>query len=553
MTITLASTGINDEYSGIRDAIIRSQSIDTVLFGTGTYYNPDTFGRNISNKSITYQGQGSGTYSLQMGAFTWDDTRETSITGPYRFLTMQSDREDPMPASIIFRKLRFYFGDSANNAGSGYMIQSGDSNYSTGILQVTKPVPEIIFENTSFTGFHTGAVSSGPEGGNPSGVYSDIRASTLVKVDNVYVALQGQGGDKLDSFSINPLTNGSAFLFANSQQVEVLNSFFDESGYRNSLDLWGQAAFPTNVNIQGNVFFRSVNKDIRQRSESFVQVSGMVANNTFSDGAYADVDRLSNLSLSFTSNTFNILPSGFAFKLRASEQTSGDLANLKIENNIFNTNRGGVAIVTGFTSPVSLKFGPNSVDGVAYANLIVGGTVGDTLTGGSSSEWLSGGSGNDTIRGNGGVDALLGAEGNDSLVGGGGDDTLAGGLGSDSLTGGDGRDDYLFSTVFASSANIDRIIGFSSGRDSILLDHAIFDQIDIGTLGVDRLEFTFNGAATRSETRIVVDNSSSGGGLGGIFYDPDGSGSLAPAQFAVLNRYTKDSTAFVNVADFVIF
>jgi hypothetical protein len=108
MTITLASTGINDEYAGIRDAIIKSQSIDTVLFGTGTYYNPGTFGRNISSKSITYQGQGSGTYSPQMGAFTWDDMRESSIIGPYRFLAMQSDREDPMPASIIFRKLRFY-------------------------------------------------------------------------------------------------------------------------------------------------------------------------------------------------------------------------------------------------------------------------------------------------------------------------------------------------------------------------------------------------------------------------------------------------------------
>jgi Ca2+-binding RTX toxin-like protein len=550
MAITLQSTA-DTEYLTIREAIQASHGYDTVLFGHGTYYNPDTFGRDISGKSITYLGEGGGAYDPLTG-FIWSELEDSSITGPYRFLTMQSDREMPMPASMTFSMLRFYFGGN-DNPGGGYLIQGGDASYPDGILQVSSPIPEIIFKDTSFTGYHTGAVSDSPQGGNPSGVYSDIRGSTHVKLERVYVALQGQGGEKLDSFANSPLTNGSAFLFANSQRIDVLDSYFDEGYYRNSLALWGQPALPTVVNIQGNTFFRSANKGVRLRGESFVQVSGTIVNNTFSDGAYAEVNRLSGHDLRFEINTFNILPGGFGIKLRASEQIPADLVNLKIENNIFSSDGDGVAISTDFTSSTSLKFGPNSIDGVAYDSLIVGGTVNDSLKGGTKNEWLSGGSGNDTLRGNDGVDGLLGGEGADSLFGGGGDDILDGGLGSDTMTGGTGSDVFRFSTAIVTAANIDRIVGFATGQDSIRLDHGVFDKLEVGALGSDQLQFTFNGVATTSAARIIVDNSSSGGGLGRVYYDPDGTGSLSRTQFALLSGYSNNSNLFVNPSDFVIF
>jgi hypothetical protein len=551
MVITLLSTGPAKEYNTIRGAIQASSQEDTVLFGPGAYEGPETFGRNISGKGITYQGERGGAFDPLTGVFSLSAEADSIINGRYRFFTMQSDREVPMPRRLTFRNLGFSFGDSANPAG-GYLIQSGDSSYPNGILQVANPISAIIFEHTSLTGHHTGAVSSSPEGGNPSGAYSDIRGSELVKLEGVYVALQGQGGDKLDSFARNPLANGSAFLFANSRKIDVLHSFFDESAYRNSLALWGQAALPTEVNIQGNSFFRSANKDVRLRGESFVEVSGQITNNTFSDGAYAEINRLSGLNLRLEANEFKVLPGGFAIKLRASEQTTADLVNLKIENNDFDLKGNGIAISTDFASATSLKFGTNSVDGVTYRNLIVGGTVNDTLTGGSSNEWLSGDSGNDTVRGSGGADFLLGGEGSDSLVGGNGDDTLDGGLGSDTLTGGAGRDAYRFSTDITSAANTDRIAGFITGEDSIRLDRAIFDRLTVGSLGSDQLEYTSNGVATKAEARIIVDNSSSGGGLGRVFYDPDGSGFLLGIQFALLNRYVNNSTLFVANTDFMV-
>jgi len=556
MAITLASNSM--VYDSIRSAIRASAPVDTVLFGPGTYEGPETFGRDISGKEITYQGARGGVIDPLTGGFSTSAEADSIINGFYRFFTNQSDRETPMPRSFAFRDLAFLFGDTINPAG-GYLIQSGDSSYPNGILQVANQISTIIFEDTSFTGRHTGAVSSNPQGGNPSGVYSDIRGSEAVTLKGVCVALQGQGGDKLDSFARDPLTNGSAFLFANSQKITILDSYFDEGFYRNSLALWGQPALPTEVNIVGNKFYRTANKNLRLRGESFVEVSGQIIGNTFSDGAYAEVNRLSNLNLRFEENVFNLLPGGFGIKLRSTEQNAADLASLKIENNIFNSNGYGVAISTDFSSATSLKFGSNSVDGIIYKNLIVGGIAADSLSGvtgaasAASNEWLSGGSGNDTLRGNGGADFLLGGEGSDSLVGGNGDDTLDGDLGSDTLNGGAGKDVYRFSTDIKSAANTDRIVGFVTGEDSVRLDHTVFDRLSVGSLGGEQLEYTTNGAATKPETRVIVDNSSSGGGLGRAFYDPDGSGSLPGIQFALLSRYTDNSTGFVTSADFTIF
>lgn len=70
-------------------------------------------------------------------------------------------------------------------------------------------------------------------------------------------------------------------------------------------------------------------------------------------------------------------------------------------------------------------------DNVISAEILVGGSAGDTITGGAAPNTLRGGDGNDDLHGGFGFDTLRGEEG---------DDVLDGGLDTDLLVGGHGRD-----------------------------------------------------------------------------------------------------------------
>jgi Ca2+-binding RTX toxin-like protein len=117
-------------------------------------------------------------------------------------------------------------------------------------------------------------------------------------------------------------------------------------------------------------------------------------------------------------------------------------------------------------------------------------------TGNGLANVINGGSGGDTLLGFDGDDTLSGGSGNDLLVGGGGDDLLSGEWGRDVLIGGAGADTFRFggwSTGTGTEA--DRIEDFVSGEDKIDLSGM---DADMWTQGDQA--FVFIGGAAFSGT-----------------------------------------------------
>jgi Ca2+-binding RTX toxin-like protein len=77
--------------------------------------------------------------------------------------------------------------------------------------------------------------------------------------------------------------------------------------------------------------------------------------------------------------------------------------------------------------------------------------------------------GGQAINGTSGSDSLLGGAGNDTISGFAGEDTINGREGNDTLDGAAGLDSFLFD-VAPGSVNADRILGFNSDADRIILD-----------------------------------------------------------------------------------
>lgn len=138
----------------------------------------------------------------------------------------------------------------------------------------------------------------------------------------------------------------------------------------------------------------------------------------------------------------------------------------------------------------------------------------------------------DQILGSSKGNELVGYEGADKLDGRGGNDTLDGGLGKDTLTGGDGRDLFVFNTKPASN-NVDKIVGFKSGSDSIELDDSIFKGIGGKLDSGEFLARSSGHAASDNSDRIIYDQSN-----GSLWYDRDGAKTKYDAvQIAILDSH----------------
>ena len=122
-----------------------------------------------------------------------------------------------------------------------------------------------------------------------------------------------------------------------------------------------------------------------------------------------------------------------------------------------------------------------------------------------------------------------GEAGNDKLFGGRGDDLLDGGLGADILSGGQGEDSFRFTTELG-NGNVDRIKDFNVQDDTILLDSAIFTELDEGLLDFTAFHKSASGTAQDAFDRIIYDSND-----GTLSYDADGSGDIAAIQFAQLS------------------
>ncbi|MCT7662444.1 calcium-binding protein [Shinella kummerowiae] len=150
--------------------------------------------------------------------------------------------------------------------------------------------------------------------------------------------------------------------------------------------------------------------------------------------------------------------------------------------------------------------------GVSWKISVYGAGGDDRITTGSTKDWVYGGDDSDTI------------------ITGPNNDFLFGGTGVDTLSGGAGNDSFVFNTALGSS-NIDSILDFNNGNDTIRLDNAVFKALGAsGALNADAFLSSANGiVAADSEDRIIYNKSS-----GLLLYDADGVGGSGPMAFAKL-------------------
>ena len=138
----------------------------------------------------------------------------------------------------------------------------------------------------------------------------------------------------------------------------------------------------------------------------------------------------------------------------------------------------------------------------------------------------------DSLTGNSTANFLYGFSGKDTLDGGGGNDTLTGGL---------GRDTFRFSSKPNSKSNRDRITDFNVVEDRIQLENAVFTALPTtGTLAARA--FISGSSFTTTAQRIRYESTT-----GNLFYDPDGNGTAASVNFAILSTGLAMTNAQFNV------
>lgn len=191
------------------------------------------------------------------------------------------------------------------------------------------------------------------------------------------------------------------------------------------------------------------------------------------------------------------------------------------------------------------------VEGVGQGNDTVRSSVTHTLRPNVENLSLTGtavtsGNGNElhnVITGNSAANVLTGKEGRDTLNGRGGDDRLIGGNGRDTLTGGPGLDIFVFDLPPDELTNRDDITDFSPPDDVIRLVGSAFPTLHTaGTLPASA--FRAAAVAASLSDRILYDPAT-----GILRYDEDGTGPIAPVQFATLAAGLAVSNAGFVVVD----
>ncbi|WP_375329244.1 Calx-beta domain-containing protein [Microcystis sp. BLCC-F210] len=126
---------------------------------------------------------------------------------------------------------------------------------------------------------------------------------------------------------------------------------------------------------------------------------------------------------------------------------------------------------------------------------------------------------NNIITGNSGNNILNGSDGNDTLIG---------GTGIDTLTGGAGGDQFTFNNR---NEGIDTITDFlSSQGDKITVSAAGFGGGLAAGVAITAAQFVLGTTALNASNRLIYNTIT-----GGLFFDGDGTGTLAAIQIATLS------------------
>lgn len=128
------------------------------------------------------------------------------------------------------------------------------------------------------------------------------------------------------------------------------------------------------------------------------------------------------------------------------------------------------------------------------------------------------------MTGNAGANLLYGGAGNDTIDAGAGNDWLDGSVGNDTLTGGSGADTFrIYADLIP--ANVDTITDFST-QDTMLVSPML---VGLPEGGLPDSAFYIGSAAHDGSDRIVYDSAT-----GNLYFDADGTGSIAPVLMAHL-------------------
>ena len=155
-------------------------------------------------------------------------------------------------------------------------------------------------------------------------------------------------------------------------------------------------------------------------------------------------------------------------------------------------------------------------------NLTLTGTTAINGTGNTLNNIITGNSGNNTLNGAAGID------------------TLIGGLGNDTLTGGAGGDKFTFNNR---NEGIDTITDFlSSQGDKIAVSAAGFGGGLAAGVSITAAQFVLGTTALNASNRFIYNTIT-----GGLFFDGDGTGTLAAIQIATLS-----SKPSISASDIVV-
>lgn len=148
-------------------------------------------------------------------------------------------------------------------------------------------------------------------------------------------------------------------------------------------------------------------------------------------------------------------------------------------------------------------------------------------------EKIVGSSADDDLRGSNKADIFDGSGGDDVLMGRGGNDVLTGGGGDDWLTGGAGADKFVFD-YNSRGLNGDVITDFTRGTDKLVLDPYAFAM---NTQTGIRLVTGADPVARELAPTFLFESDT-----GRLWYDPDGKGEYAEAEFIALLQGVKTLT-----------